>query len=105
LPYGFTELGVAMLSSVLNSERAVQMNILIMRTFVKLRELLASHKDLARDIEKLEVGQKEHAVMFALVAKGMGTLAKNVNTRFKEPQAPSRRETRIGFIPGSHESS
>jgi hypothetical protein len=105
LPYGFTELGVAMLSSVLNSERAVQMNILIMRTFVKLRELLASDKDLARKIEKLEARQKEHTVMFALVAKDIGTLAKNVNTRFKELQAPSRRKTRIGFLPDSRESS
>lgn len=47
-PYVFTELGVAMLSSVLNSERAVQMNIIVMRAFVKLRELMATHKDLAR---------------------------------------------------------
>lgn len=47
LPYVFTEHGVAMLSSVLNSERAVQMNILIIRAFVKLRELLATHKELA----------------------------------------------------------
>lgn len=50
LPYAFTEHGVAMLSSVLNSKRAVQMNILIIRAFVKLRELLASHKDLADKI-------------------------------------------------------
>jgi len=47
LPYAFTEHGVAMLSSVLNSQRAVQMNILIIRAFVKLRELLATHKALA----------------------------------------------------------
>src|SRR6266516_4278185 len=52
LPYAFTEHGVAMLSFVLNSRRAVQMNILIIRAFVKLRELLATHKDLARKIEK-----------------------------------------------------
>src|SRR6266498_434189 len=45
MPYAFTEHGVAMLSSVLNSPRAVQMNILIIRAFVKLREMLASHKD------------------------------------------------------------
>src|SRR5467141_1520665 len=59
LPYAFTELGVAMLSSVLNSARAVQMNILIMRAFVKLREVLASHQALARKIEKLEATQKD----------------------------------------------
>jgi hypothetical protein len=50
----FTEQGVAMLSSVLNSKRAVQANIAIMRTFVKLRELMSSHKDLARKLEELE---------------------------------------------------
>ena len=50
-PYAFTELGVAMLSTVLKSKRAVQMNILIMRAFVKLRELVASHKDLRARIE------------------------------------------------------
>jgi hypothetical protein len=60
-PYAFTELGVAMLSSVLNSERAVQMNIIIMRAFVRMRELLASHKDLARKIEQMEATQKQHA--------------------------------------------
>jgi hypothetical protein len=57
--YVFTELGVSMLSSVLKSDRAVQMNIFIMRAFVKLRELLATHKDLARKIEQLEKEQRE----------------------------------------------
>ncbi len=53
-PYAFTEQGVAMLSSVLRSERAVQVNILIMRAFVKLRQILASHKDLARKLDEME---------------------------------------------------
>ena len=53
-PYAFTEQGVAMLSSVLRSKRAVQVNVEIMRAFVKLRELLATHKDLARKLEALE---------------------------------------------------
>jgi hypothetical protein len=96
-PYAFTEHGVAMLSSVLNSERAIRMSILIIRAFVKLRELLATHKDLARNIEKLEATQKDHAVMFALVVKDIGTLAKKVNMRFKRLQAPRRSKTRIGF--------
>ena len=52
LPYAFTEQGVAMLSSVLRSERAVQVNIAIMRAFVRLRQLLATHKDLARKLEE-----------------------------------------------------
>ncbi len=54
LPYVFTEQGVAMLSTVLNSERAIQVNIAIMRAFVKLRELLLTHKELAEKLEELE---------------------------------------------------
>jgi len=54
LPYAFTEQGVAMLSSVLNSERAIEVNILIMRSFVKLREMISTHKDLAKKLEDLE---------------------------------------------------
>jgi hypothetical protein len=54
LPYAFTELGVAMLSSVLNTERAVQINILIMRAFVRLRTLLSINKQLARHLDEIE---------------------------------------------------
>ena len=54
LPYAFTEQGVAMLSSVLNSECAILVNVTIMRAFVKLRELMATHKDLARRLDELE---------------------------------------------------
>src|SRR5262249_23166374 len=53
-PYAFTEQGVAMLSSVLRSKRAIRVNIAVMRTFVRLRELLATHKDLARKLDVLE---------------------------------------------------
>ena len=53
-PYAFTEQGVAMLSSVLRSERAIQVNVQIMRTFVSLRHLIATHKDLASRLETLE---------------------------------------------------
>jgi len=53
-PYAFTEHGVAMLSSVLNSERAIQVNILIMRTFNRLREMLSEHKDLEQKLIALE---------------------------------------------------
>ncbi len=59
-PYAFTERGVAMLSAVLNSERAVHMSILIVRAFVKLRELAATNKDLTRKIEEIESLQKRH---------------------------------------------
>lgn len=54
LPYAFTEQGVAMLSSVLNSKRAIQVNIQIMRTFTKLREMLLTHKELKQKIESME---------------------------------------------------
>ena len=54
LPYVFTEQGVAMLSSVLKSERAIEMNIVIMRAFVKIRNLIYSYKDLAEKMEKME---------------------------------------------------
>jgi ORF6N domain len=51
-PYAFTEQGIAMLSSVLHSERAVQVNIVIMRAFVQLRAMLATHEDLRRKISR-----------------------------------------------------
>jgi hypothetical protein len=53
-PYAFTEHGVAMLSSVLRSERAIRVNIAIMRTFGRLRALLAGHQELARKLNELE---------------------------------------------------
>lgn len=56
LPFVFTEQGVAMLSSVLHSERAIQANIEIMRAFVRLRELVAGHKDLAKKLAKRRIG-------------------------------------------------
>ncbi len=53
-PYAFTEQGVAMLSSVLHSRRAIQVNVAIMRAFVKLREMLTAHKDLAKRLDDME---------------------------------------------------
>jgi hypothetical protein len=64
LPYVFTEQGVAMLSSVLRSPRAIQVNIEIMRAFVRLREILATHKELAR---KLAVLEKKYDEQFKVV--------------------------------------
>ncbi len=58
-PYAFTEQGVAMLSGVLNSPRAIHANIQIMRTFTKLREMILTHKDLQRKIESME-GKYDH---------------------------------------------
>jgi hypothetical protein len=64
LPYAFTEQGVAMLSSVLNSPRAIHVNIEIMRAFIRLRRILSSHADLARKLENLE---KKYDVQFKMV--------------------------------------
>lgn len=61
-PYAFTEQGVAMLSSVLNSERAVQVNIAIMRAFVKLRQILSMNKELAYKLTELETKIEKHDV-------------------------------------------
>jgi len=88
-PYVFTEHGVAMLSAVLHSQRAVQMSILIVRAFVKMRELLASHKDLAVRVEKLEAAQKEHGSI-------IGILAEEIDEMKRLPE-PAKRP--IGFKP------
>jgi hypothetical protein len=64
LPYVFTEQGVAMLSSVLNSERAIKVNIEIMRAFVRLRQILASNKELAKKLNELE---KKYDAQFKIV--------------------------------------
>ena len=67
-PLVFTEQGIAMLSTVLNSERAIHVNIEIMRAFVRLREMLATHKDLAR---KLEAMEKKYDAQFKVVFDAM----------------------------------
>lgn len=71
LPYAFTELGVAMLSSVLKSDRAVQMNIYIMRAFVKLREIMAKDVEIGEKIQKLEKGHKENKEHIIAVASAL----------------------------------
>jgi hypothetical protein len=85
VPMAFTEQGVAMLSSVLRSKRAVQVNISIMRAFVRLRELLLSHADLARKLEALE---KKYDGQFRLVFDAIRQL-------MEPPDAGSGKE--IGF--------
>ena len=73
-PYAFTEQGVAMLSSVLRSERAVAVNIAIMRAFVKLREIMTTHKDLARKIESLERKYADHDHEIQVIFKAIKKL-------------------------------
>ena len=60
LPYAFTEQGTAMISSVLRSRRAIAVNVMIMRVFVRLRQVLSTHKDLALKLESLEKQLKKH---------------------------------------------
>ena len=73
LPYVFTQEGVAMLSSVLNSERAIRVNIAIMRAFVRLRQVLLTHKELAERLEHLErkyqLHEKDIQVIFEVIKK------------------------------------
>jgi hypothetical protein len=82
-----------MLSSVLNSDRAVQMNILIMRVFVKLRELLATHKDLARKIEHLEASQRQQARTQAEHGSILVAVVQNIQ-RLKHPHNSCHRVCR-----------
>ena len=84
LPYAFTEQGIAMLSSVLNSDRAIEVNIQIMRTFTKLREMMMTHKDLAQRIEALERKFRDHDDNFTVVFKAIRQLLEPLNSKEKE---------------------
>jgi phage regulator Rha-like protein len=86
MPYAFTDYGVAMLSSVLRSERAIQVNIEIMRAFGRLRHILASHKDLARKLEALE---RKYNSQFKVVFDAIRQLMK----------VPQRKSRLIGYDP------
>jgi len=90
LPYAFTEQGIAMLSSVLRSPRAVEVNIAIMRTFVQLRRLMDSNRDLARRIEALE---KRYDEQFASVFDAIKRLIAEDDSRKARPKRS------IGFLP------
>jgi hypothetical protein len=87
-PYAFTEQGVAMLSSVLRSKRAVRVNIEIMRAFVRLRQILSSHKDLARKLEELERRMGAHDQQIQAVFQAIRQLM--------APPEPKKRK--MGFL-------
>ena len=84
-PMAFTEQGIAMLSSVLNSGRAICVNIEIMRTFVKIREFIASHDDLVKKLEELE---KKYDSRFRIVFETLRELTK----------LPEKEKKHIGFL-------
>lgn len=87
-PYAFTEQGVAMLSTVLNSQRAITVNIEIMRAFVRMRELLASNKALAQQLRKLERKVSTHDEAIVGILKAIRQLM--------NPPEPAKRS--IGFV-------
>jgi len=80
-PYVFTEHGIAMLSSVLRSKRAVQMNILIIRAFIRLREMLIHHEDLAVRVEKVETVSSRHGAMISVLATEIQHMQKLPKTK------------------------
>ncbi len=87
LPYAFTEQGVAMLSSVLSSARAIEVNIAIMRAFMRLRKMIASHDELARRLAELEERIEEHDDDIKLIFEAIRQL-------MEPPEKPPRK---IGF--------
>ena len=90
LPYAFTEQGIAMLSSVLNSERAIQVNILIMRIFTRLRDMFSTHKELATRLEELEIKYAGHDEKIKVIFEALKKL-------LEPPPVPEK--PRIGFHP------
>ena len=87
LPYAFTEQGVAMLSTVLNSERAIQVNIVIMRAFVRLGQILSTHKEFAHKLKELEHKTERHDTEIRAIFEAIRQL-------MKPPEQPKRK---IGF--------
>ena len=87
-PYAFTEQGVAMLSGILNSKKAIRVNIAIMRAFVKLRRILATHKELAEKLEKHEDKLKKHDEDILVIFEAIRQL-------MEPPPVPPK--PRIGF--------
>jgi hypothetical protein len=94
-PLAFTEYGVVMLSSVLNSERAIQMNLLIVRTFVRMRELMAANKDIAVRLEKLERGHERTGSVIEVLVEDIDRLAREVRQMRALPPVTKRK---IGYI-------
>ena len=86
-PYAFTEQGIAMLSSVLKSKRAIDVNILIMRAFVKMRQILSTHKELADKLNKLEDKYEKHD-------KDIKAIIDAIRQLMIPPEKPARK---IGF--------
>lgn len=85
LPYAFTEQGVAMLSSILNSDQAIKINIAVMRAFVRLREILSSNKELAVKLSLLERKIEKHDEEIKAIFSAIRQLMAPPETKKKEP--------------------
>ena len=96
LPYAFTEQGVAMLSSVLKSKRAIEVNIAIIRAFVRMREILLTNKDLAAKIEALELKYKNHDMKLSEYDKHIGAIFEAIKQLMAPPPVPEK--PKVGFI-------
>jgi phage regulator Rha-like protein len=94
-PFAFTEQGIAMLSSVLNSKRAIQVNIAIMRAFVQIREILLTHKELAAKIEALELKYKNQDMTLSEHDRHIAAIFEAIKQLMAPPPEPPKR--RIGF--------
>jgi hypothetical protein len=95
LPYAFTEQGVAMLSSVLNSKRAIEVNIAIMRAFVRMRDILLTNKDLAAKIEVLEFKYKNHDMKLSEYDAHIGAIFEAIKQLMTPTSVPEK--PKIGF--------
>jgi hypothetical protein len=93
-PLAFTEHGVAMLSAALHSVKAVQMSIAIIRTFVRMRQLIENNKDIAARVEKLERGNQRTVSVIEVLVEDIDRLAREVKEMKALPPATKRK---IGF--------
>ena len=89
LPYAFTEHGAIMAASILNSPRAVEVSVFIVRAFIKLRQVIAEHRELAQKISQIERGLAHHDEQIILLVKAIKKLM--------EPEPPPKKR-RIGFV-------
>jgi hypothetical protein len=102
LPHVFTEHGVVMLSSVLNSKRAVQVSLMVVRAFVRMRELIATNKEFAVRIDKLERNHEHTDSIIEILIEDIDNLSKEIDWIKNPPVKPKRR---IGYIVGKEDEA
>jgi hypothetical protein len=92
LPYAFTEHGLLMLASVLNSERAVKVNIMIVRVFIKMRNMLLDHQEFAEKLRQIEFKLNDHDNQFLVISEYLNQLEQS-----RQQQEDLANRKRIGF--------